>query len=64
MLDTQGRAAKHDADPVGFASEQPWPTQVVLNEGDRSVVRLQLTDREFLELLVADHVWASLVRRR
>jgi hypothetical protein len=56
MLDTPGRVTQHHADPLGFASEQPWPTRVVLDEGDRGVVRCPFTDRDLLEFFVADQV--------
>ena len=62
MLDAQGRIAKRGLDPAGLTNEQPGPAGVVVGEGDRSVVRLQLTDEQFPELAVASQAGTGIAR--
>ncbi len=51
MLDVQGPITGNGPDPAGLESEQPGPVRVVLGEGDRSVMRFQVTGKRFPELL-------------
>ncbi len=51
MLHPEDQIAEDGADPIGFPLEELRPARIVINQGDGSVVRLEIAHRHLLEVL-------------